>query len=316
MNVDSLTRRDLIKAVSALGAAAVVGLPAGAQTPPDEKEIEGIAAALGRKGSLVADQAVYTVPLPRNDLTVRIQGEPVPVPLGFGGWVSFKKTRSGRETVMMSDAVLLQEEVNPVISAAQAQGLEVSALHNHFFYEEPRIFYMHLHGKGTGPDLARRYAAAVAPSKLLPSPPVPAADGPKAAELFDLAALDKIVGAKGVANGPAYKFTLGRKDLRVMAMDAELTAAIGLNSWAAFAGQREKAVIAGDVAMLEQEVNPVIRTLRQNGLEIVAVHNHMLGEQPRVLFLHYFGRGPAAELARGFRAALDVLGKPQPGAGH
>jgi hypothetical protein len=121
--------------------------------------------------------------------------------------------------------------------------------------------------------------------------------------------LGQIAGHEGQANGPVYKITVGRPDLHVMAMSTQITTAMGLNSWAAFAGDKEHAHIAGDIAMLQPEVNPVIHALRANNLEVVAVHNHMLGEEPRIMFLHYYGAGPAETLAQGFRAALDELGK-------
>jgi hypothetical protein len=273
-------------------------------------EIAAIDQALGKKGMAVADQALYTVPLPRNDLKISIHNDPVPIPLGFGGWVSFKKTPDGR-TMFMSDTVLQQDEVNPVISAAQANGIEVTAIHNHFFFEEPRIFYMHLHGHGETAALARAYAEAIRPSPLLPAnqPPPSAPSGPGAAERFDLARLAQIAGHEGQANGPVYKITVGRPDLHVVAMGTQITTAMGLNSWAAFAGDRDRAHIAGDIAMLEPEVNPVIAALRRNNLNVVALHQHMLGEQPRIIFLHYYGTGPAETLAQGFQAALDELGK-------
>ena len=130
-----------------------------------------------------------------------------------------------------------------------------------------------------------------------------------AKEIFDLPALDKIAGKTGAINGATYKYTVGRDDLQITAMGAEMTASIGLNSWASFAGTAVTAHVAGDIAMLEAEVNPVIRTLRQNDLEVVALHHHMLGESPRIIFLHYYGRGNANKLATGFRAALEELGK-------
>ncbi len=267
--------------------------------------------ALGKKGNLVQEQGVYTVPLPRNDLKITIEGEPVPIPFGFSGWVSFKKTRDGRSTVMMSDCVLLPEEVNRVISAAHANGIEISAIHNHFFYEEPRVFFMHVHAMGDPGDLARRYSSAIRPSRLHPSNQPPAGPPPARTgkDLFDVARLDRITGYQAAVNGPTIKYTVGRSDLTVMAMGAEITAAMGLNSWAALAGSMDRARVAGDIAMLEPEVNPVIRALRKSNLEVVALHHHMIGEDPRILFLHYYGAGPAAQLAQGFRAALDELGK-------
>ncbi|MDJ1505934.1 DUF1259 domain-containing protein [Xanthocytophaga agilis] len=282
-----------------------------ATTPISEAEMAAIDKALGKKGTYNQTQAVYTVALPRNDLKVTIKGQPVPISFGFGGWVSFKKTVDGKQTVMMSDTVLLQEEVNPLISATHASGLEISAIHNHFFYEEPRVFYMHLHGMGTAEELATKFAAAIGQTKLFPAnQPVPSAGGGTTAkEIFDLPALDAIVKYTGVVNGPTYKYTVGREDVKITAMGAEMTAAIGLNSWASFTGTKEQAHIAGDIAMLESEVNTVVKTLREHNLEVVALHHHMLGESPRTIFLHYYGQGPATTLAQGFRAALDVLGK-------
>ncbi|MDB5136046.1 MAG: hypothetical protein JWP37_2649 [Mucilaginibacter sp.] len=283
-----------------------------AKTPPiTTDEMAAIDAALGKKGSYKDAEQVYTTPLPRNDLKMKIKGEPVPIPFGFGGWVSFKKTTDGKSAMVMSDTVLQMEEVNPLISAAHANGLEIAAIHNHFFYEEPRIFYMHIHGMGNIADLAKKYADTIRDSKIFPanqpapSPP-PTITGK---ENFDLPALDAIVKYTGTVNGPTYKYTIGRADVKVMAMGVEMTTNIGLNTWASFAGKQDDAHIAGDIAMLQSEVNTVIKTLRAHNLEVVAVHNHMLGDDPHMIFLHYYGRGNAATLAQGFRAALDVLGK-------
>lgn len=329
--MNKITRRQALTGILASGVAAI-SLPKMAGAASDDNEIrrqsiqgktppltpEEMAAmenALGKKGRYIEAESVYTVPLPRNDLKVSIKGEAVPISFGFGGWVSVKKTMDGKSAVLMSDTVLLQEEVNPLISAAQANNLEVSAIHNHFFYEEPRIFYMHLHGMGDVASLAKSYAAAIKTTKLFPANQTPAATAPPttppktAKEIFDLSALDKIIGSAGAINGATYKYTIGRSDRQITAMGAEMTANIGLNSWAAFTGSPDAAHVAGDMAMLEAEVNPVIKALRQNNLEVVAAHNHMLGENPRIFFLHYYGRGKSETLAQGFRAALNELGK-------
>ncbi|OGX87922.1 hypothetical protein BEN47_10365 [Hymenobacter lapidarius] len=337
MTNSPVSRRDALRAAAVLGATAFVSGPealaaaSGPAAPPSRKtpalspaDRAAIDAAMGKKGAYNEAQATHLMALPRNDLTVRIKGEPVPISFGFGGWVAIKHTLDGKSAMLMSDTVLLQEEVNPLISAALAQGLEIGAIHNHFFYEEPRIFYMHISGMGTPAELARKFAVALKDSKLLPANQpaapaasqagnnaTPAAGPPTGKELFDLAALDAVVQYKGVVNGPTYKYTVGRDDVQSLMMGTEMTAAIGLNSWAAFAGKQDDAHIAGDIAMLEHEVNPVIKTLRMHKLEVVAVHNHMLGDTPRMMFLHYYGRGPAAQLATGFRAALDQLGKGQ-----
>ena len=320
MREKSFSRRQMLGAIAGFGVAGAVNLTgieqvvvaqAKGKTPPlSQAEMTAIEAALGKKGKYVEAEAVYTVPLPRNDLKVTVKGEAVPISFGFGGWVSVKKTSDGKGAVLMSDTVLLEEEVNPLISSAHTNGLEISAIHNHFFYEQPRIFYMHLHGMGDAASLAKSYAAAIKSTKLFPANQ-PKTDSPTrtAKEIFDLPSLDKITGQTGAVNGATYKYTVGRDDLNVTAMGAEITKTIGLNSWAAFAGEAKAAHIAGDIAMLEPEVNQVIKALRRNNLEVVALHNHMLGDNPRIIFLHYYGRGAAERLAQGFRAALDELGK-------
>jgi hypothetical protein len=287
-----------------------------AKTPAiTTEEITAIETAIGKKGSYKEAECVHTTPLPRNDLKVTIKGTPIPIPFGFGGWVSFKKTVDGKSAMLMGDTVLLQEEVNPMISAAQVNGLEISAIHNHFFYEEPRIFYMHIQGMGSIADLAKRYADTIRDSKVFPAnqpaPTAPSAITGK--ENFDTAALDALVKYTGTVNGPTYKYTIGRSDLKVMMMGVEMTTNIGLNTWASFAGKQDDAQIAGDIAMLPGEVNNVIKTLRKHNLEVVAIHSHMLNDDPHIIFLHYYGRGKAADLAQGFREALDILGKASMG---
>ncbi len=320
MKTETFTRRQALQATAVLGTALLLPvqkLQAAALkseiTPAlTSEEIVAIETAIGKKGSYKEAESVHTTPLPRNDLKVTVKGSPVPISFGFGGWVSFKKSVDGKSAMVMGDTVLLQEEVNPLISAAQANGLEIGAIHNHFFYEEPRIFYMHIHGMSSNvADLAKRYADTIRDSKIFPvnqpAPSAPSAVTGK--ENFDLPALDAIVKYTGAVNGPTYKYTIGRSDLKVMVMGVEMTTNIGLNTWAAFAGKQDEAQIAGDIAMLPGEVNNVIRALRKNNLEVVAVHSHMLNDDPHIIFLHYYGKGPAAILAKGFRAALDELGK-------
>ena len=320
MSTKQSSRRDFLQNSALLGTAGLIGVsvsesaeaaPHGKTPPLTAAEMGAIDAAMGKKGTYNEAQATYTVALPRNDLKMSIKGDAIPIPFGFGGWVSVKKTLDGKSAVLMSDTVLLQEELNPLLSAVQDNGLEVSAIHNHFFYEEPRIVYMHVHGMGQPGEVIQKYAAALKETKLFPAnqPPAGAPPARTGKDIFNIAALDEIVKAKAAVNGPTIKYTIGRDDLRVLAMGAEMSAAIGLNTWAAFAGDRENAHIAGDIAMLEPEVNHVIRALRKNNLEVVALHHHMLGDSPKIIFLHYYGNGPATTLAQGFRAALDELGK-------
>ncbi|WP_207420709.1 DUF1259 domain-containing protein [Desertivirga brevis] len=323
-SLSALSRRTWLKASALLFGASVVDISSAnasflqkdKKTPAlTAEEIAAIEIAMGKKGAYKEAEAVHTTPLPRNDLKVTVKGEPVPIPFGFGGWVSIKRTMDGKTAVLMSDAVLLEEEVNPLISAVHSNGLEISAIHNHFFYESPRIFYMHIHGMGSPEELAKKYSAAISASKLSPKNQTPAAavSTKTGKEIFDISQLNAIVKYEAVINGPTIKYTIGRDDLKITAMGAEMTPSIGLNSWASFTGTRENAFIAGDIAMLEGEVNPVVRSLRSNNIEVVALHNHMLGDNPRMIFLHYLGKGNAAQLATAFRAALNQLGS---NAGH
>lgn len=245
--------------------------------------------------------------IPRSDLKVSIGGRAVPTPLGFGGWVALTPG-TGRQHVMMGDLVLTEAEVNPVMSALLDNGLDVTALHNHFFHEEPRIFYMHVHGSGAPADLARRLRPALALIGRPAQPATPPASPPPPPGL-DGAALAKVIGHPGEFTGPVYKITIGRPDIDMRVHGAHINARMGLNTWAAFAGTDKDAVVAGDVAMLEDELTPVLKALRANGLDIVAIHHHMTSVQPMVVFLHYYGEGEAVALAKAVRAAVDQTGK-------
>jgi hypothetical protein len=216
---------------------------------------------------------------------------------------------AGGMDVMMGDLVLTENEVNPVMSALLDNGLEVTALHNHFFWDEPRMFYMHVHGHGTPAELARKVKPAIDLIGKSSSRPAATAPAAPVASTIDTAKLAQIVGSQGEQTGAVYKITIGRDDLKLTEMGAPINARMGLNTWAAFVGTNENAAIAGDVAMLAGEVTPVLKALRQNGLDVVAIHQHMTDTQPTIYFLHYWGTGPADKLARGFKAALDQLGK-------
>ena len=259
---------------------------------------------LGRQGDFKDN--VLKVNIPRNDVRVTVAHVPTPTPFGFGGWVAL--TKGDGMDVMMGDLVLVQEEVNPVMSALLDNGLEVTALHNHFFWDEPRMFYMHVHGHGAPMDLARKVKPALDLIGKQTNPASPAAAAAPAGTL-DVAKLAQIAGHAGEQTGAVYKITVGRPDLKMTEMGAPITARMGLNTWAAFVGTDAEAAVAGDVAMLPSEVTPVLKVLRQNGLDVVAIHHHMLDTQPGVIFLHYWGTGPAEKLATGFKAALDQLGK-------
>ena len=267
-------------------------------------DYQDVLKTLDRKGDFKG--GVLKVNIPRNDLKMTIQGFSTPTPFGFGGWIALTKATDGSE-VMMGDLVLLQEEVNPVMSSLLDNGIDVTALHNHFFWDDPHVFYMHVHGMGKAADLARR----AKPALDLIGHVKPAAAAPTGAggTPIDTAKIAKIVGHEGEQSGAVYKITVGRDDLGMKEHGAVINARMGLNTWAAFVGTQEDAAVAGDVAMAEHEVTPVLKALRKNGLDVVAIHHHMTENRPVVIFLHYWGRGPAEKLASGFKAALEELGK-------
>ena len=285
--------------------------PTLAQDVPSE--YQDVLKILDRKGDFKA--RVLKVNIPRNDLKMTIQGFPTSTPFGFGGWIALTKATDGSD-VMMGDLVLLQEEVNPDMSALLDNGIDITALHNHFFWDDPHVYYMHVHGMGKAADLAKHVKPGLdLIGHVTPSAATPVNSG---GTPIDSAKLTKIVGHEGEQTGAVYKITVGRDDLGMKERGAVINARMGLNTWAAFAGTQEDAAIAGDVAMLESEVTPVLKALRKNGLDVVAIHHHMTEDRPVVIFLHYWGRGPAEKLAGGFKAALDELGKsvPTPGTGN
>jgi len=275
------------------------------ETPSD---YQGVMKVVGKSGDYKSN--VLKVNIPRNDLHISVAGYQLPTPFGFGGWFAMTKGDGGEE-VMMGDLVLTQDEVNPVMSSLLEHGFDVTALHNHFFWEEPRIFFMHIHGHGKAVDLANQVKPAIdlighiKPVESSAS----ASRASKATGNLDTERIAKIVGHAGEQTGAVYKITLGRDDLDVKEMGATINTRMGLNTWAAFVGTNDDAAIAGDVAMLESEVTPTLKALRANGLDVVAIHHHMINSRPMIIFLHYWGRGPADKLATGFKAALDQLGK-------
>jgi hypothetical protein len=295
-----------------LGLLLLTGVAAIAQTMP--ADYDTVLKTLGKQGDFKAN--VLKVNIPRSDLKVSIDGIATPTPFGFGGWLAMTKGDGGND-VMMGDLVLLEDEVNPVMSALLDNGLEVTALHNHFFFENPRIFYMHVHGHGKAAELAAKVKPAV--DRIGRGSPqhqstISGGTATVSAGQIDTAKIAKLVGHEGEQNGPVYKITIGRDDLNVKEIGATINARMGLNTWAAFFGSDSNAEIAGDVAMLANEITPVLKALRANGLNVVAIHNHMTGGQPAIYFLHYWGTGPADKLAGGFKAALGELGKG--GAAH
>jgi hypothetical protein len=286
--------------------ATVFASVAAAQTIP--AEYQQVLTTLGRQGDYKAN--VLKVNIPRNDVSVTVANVKTPTPFGFGGWVAMTKGTGGID-IMMGDLVLTQDEINPVMSALLDNGIDVTALHNHFLWDEPRMYFMHVHAHGQAADLARKVKPAldlIGKGASRPSA-TPASPAAAPATTMDTAKLAQIVGTQGELNGAVYKITIGRDDLKLTEMGAPINARMGLNTWAAFVGTNDNAAVAGDVAMLANEVQPVLKALRKNGIDVVAIHQHMTGTQPTIYFLHYWGTGPAEKLATAFKAALSELGK-------
>lgn len=225
--------------------------------------------------------------------------------LGLTAWAAFK--HADDHTMVMGDIVLLENEVNPVMSAALDSGLDVTALHNHFLWDSPRVMFMHIGGMGDEAALARAVGRLFGKLKEVmqtrPSPPLANIDAAKTS--FDPEDIEQILGAAGTLKNGVYKVVFGRK---ATMGGHEVGSEMGINTWAAFAGSEQLAIVDGDVAMLESEVQPVLKALRAANINIVAIHNHMIGESPRYVFLHYWGVGPVEDLAKGLKAALDTQG--------
>jgi hypothetical protein len=242
---------------------------------------------------------------PRHDLKIEIGSDPVPIALGFGSWTAWKKM--GNEAMVMGDLVLLQNEINPVISALAEANVSVTALHNHFLSENPRIMYMYIYGMGPADSLAIGIRNALSKTGTPLSSSITGAESLPNMTI-DTKRLEQIIGHAGKVGGGVFKIIIRRSGVK---MDgSEMTASLGLNTWAAFMGTNEHAHVAGDVAMTAKEENPVIRALRRGGIEVTAVHNHMLNEEPRIFFLHYWGTGPAEKLAATIREAFDQAKGP------
>ena len=240
---------------------------------------------------------------PRTDLTVTLDGVTIKPALALGGWVAFKPMHGG--AMIMGDLVLLESEINPVMIKLIASGLEITAVHNHLLRASPATFYMHVGGHGDPVKLATALRDGLGESKTPLT--VPAATTPPPAVDLDTAQLDQIMGAKGQANGGVYQFGVPRRD-PVTEADMRLSpagplgVATGINFQPTGGG---KAAITGDFVLIGSEVNEVVRTLRGNGIEVMAIHSHMLTEEPRIIFMHFWANDDAIKLARGLRAALD-----------
>ncbi len=277
----------------------------------DQKKLETI---VGVKGTMFDD--VLKISVPRKDIRVTVDEFEIIPFMGLTTWVAFRK--GPHQVTMMGDLVLLPDEITVAMSPFIEAGLYATALHNHFIREKPQVMFMHVEGTADEETLAQPIRKTLDAIKAVrQANPVPAAKKEVAGNL-DTAQLENVIGTKGELKDGVFKVVLGRPDVPVKCSrcgDLDINSAMGYNTWAAFQGTNERAAVCGDFAMLESEVTPVISALHAGGIEVVAIHNHMFFEQPRVVFLHYWGIGNAETLATTFKSALGQQQKQQAAAG-
>jgi Domain of Unknown Function (DUF1259) len=271
---------------------------------PHQLDAGKIATAAGTKATTAPD-GVVRLSWARDDVPVRVDGMPLKPFAGLGSWAAFTPAAHG--AMVMGDTVVFEDEVSPAMDAAFAAGLEVTALHNHFFFDEPKVYFMHLGGQGEPEKLAAAVKGVWdAIKKVRADHPKPATrfagEVPREGQL-DAAAIAKVLGHKGETQQGVVKVTITREGTM---HGVKVGGSMGLTTWAAFSGSDDLAAVDGDFIMTANEVQPVLRALRKAGIHVVALHNHMVGEQPAFFFTHFWGKGSAQELARGIKSALDA----------
>jgi Domain of Unknown Function (DUF1259) len=271
-------------------------------------DIAKIESVTGLKGVLNEKENTFKISKPRNDVAISVEQVRLAPFMGFTSWAAFTPGMKNG-LMVMGDMVLFEDEVNPVMSVALDSGLEVTALHNHFFFDEPKVYFMHIGGEGAVDKLAEGVRAIFDKVKEIRTA------NPQPAKSFGLGqlpekssiegeAISQVFAQKGDAKDGMYKVTIGRETK--MACGCTVGNAMGINTWAAFAGTSDDALVVGDFVMLENELQTVLKTLRGNGINIVAIHQHMIGENPRMMFLHYYGRGKALALAQAVKSAINT----------
>ena len=282
---------------------ALCGAALASAAPGQEIDWKKVDEAMGRSAAVSGD--VHRYGFPRTDLQVTVDGVGIKPAFALGGWTAMKPAHGG--VMVMGDLVLLETEINPVMSKLIQNGLEITAVHNHLLRANPATFYMHVGGHGDPVKLATAIRAALGESKTPLTAPTPPASQPS----IDLntAQLDEIIGFKGQANGGVYQFAVPRRDpVNEAGMQIAPAGPMGVATVINFQPTSGgKAAITGDFVMTANEVNDVTKALRENGIEITALHSHMLDEQPRLLFMHFWANDDALKLAKGLRAALDKM---------
>lgn len=302
--MNDFTRNSLLLAVSLATAVASSGVVSAKEFDLDTTKIEE---AAGAKGMLNKDEGVFKVSYPRNDVKVSVDGTTLPPFMGLTSWAAFMPGMK-EQAMVMGDMVLFQDEVNPAMSAALENGLAVTALHNHFFYDEPKVYFMHIGGEGNAVKLAAAVKLIQEKVKEVRSASPKPATGfglkPLAATSIISPKIIEDVLGKGQAKDGMFKVVIGRKTK--MPCGCSIGKEMGVNTWAAFYGTDDHALVDGDFAVFEGELQGVLKSLRSSRINIVAIHSHMESENPKVLFLHYWGVGPTSELAKAIQESLSI----------
>lgn len=274
--------------------------------PPGSKlDIAQIEQITGMKGA--EKNGEYKITVPQNDLNITVDGFKIIPAMGLGSWIAF--TPCADSVMMMGDIILSETDIAPVQREVIRQGLSITAIHNHFVRNHPNVMYMHIDGFGNVAKVSAIAKAVFDKVKEVRGHDPKAGKADSVINTLNIPSLDAIMGYKGEMSKGVYKYTIGRPDVMLKEHGIPISTFMGFNTWASWQGTPDKAAVAGDFTMLENEVNPVIKALVENGIEVVAVHNHMVHEEPKVFFLHYWGVGPAEQLAKGLRSALDQTGK-------
>jgi len=277
------------------------------ETSAAELDAQTIAKAADTK--VTVSGGVVRIGWSRNDVALKVDGMPFPPAAGLGSWAAFKPSGNGNEAMVMGDTVVFQDEVDAAMAAAFAHGLKVTALHNHFFYDEPKVYFMHIGGRGPATKLAGAVKAvwdAIKKVRAANAQPGKRFAGavPKPNGTIDAKRIESITGLRAtIRPGGVVKVGKGRT---ASMHGTEIGGGMGLSSWAAFSGSDRLAVMDGDFIMTADEVQPVLKALIRRGLHVVALHNHMIGEQPAYYFTHFWGKGPAIQLAKSFKAVLKA----------
>jgi hypothetical protein len=272
---------------------------------PGKLDVETIEKITGMKGKL--SNGEYKITIPQNDLRVDVDGFKIIPAMGLGTWTAFSPTTNG--AMVMGDLVLTEKDIKPVQKTIIEQGLDITAIHNHFVRNQPNIVFMHIGGSGNTESMAAKVKAVLDAIKNSRGENPAAAPADSVSTTIDVSKLDAILGKRGEWSKGVYKYTIGRPDVSLKDHGMGVSTYMGFNTWAAWQGSPEHAAVAGDFTMLENEVGPVLKALIENGIEVVALHNHMVHEQPKIFFLHYWGVGNAEQLAKALKSAIDQTGK-------